>query len=406
VQVLAGLIRHSNVLGDGHRHVRPEDAAALRGSGDRCEVAGRKVQWHLAFAGEVACSSGDFVARLGVSRHFDAVQFKRLLECVSGKLCGILHGHCNVQSTRGSCAPGTHQQGTGAALEAREGFLPGCGNSHPVVDRVVIHVRHPLGLRRAGRGRVGGDVQLVGVVVEGERGDGRADSSTAYGPSSSPADTARSRRKCRRRSRCHPPCARPSVPPARQAGPKRPSQFSARKSANPCGSWWRGSGLNIRVTPRADGGIAHAEQHQVAMERAVRIHIAIAGHEGGPRQRVHRQQRKRRGGGRQFRIGARRKQPRVIQSVERLPVESGYADAKVRVTQSGVGENGLDAIGERARPGHAQRSVLWMTACLGGGLCAQTEAHIRRLLHAMDRRREAMPRSVAKACRVAAYHLE
>ena len=33
VQILAGLIGHRNVFSDGHRHVRPKDAAALRGSG-------------------------------------------------------------------------------------------------------------------------------------------------------------------------------------------------------------------------------------------------------------------------------------------------------------------------------------------------------------------------------------
>ena len=59
----------------------------------------------------------------------------------------------------------------------------------------------------------------------------------------------------------------------------------------------RSDRLLVWVNARAQGRIANPQQCQVAIQRASRIDIAVAHHEGGPGERVHRQQRIGRGRG-------------------------------------------------------------------------------------------------------------
>jgi len=47
----------------------------------------------------------------------------------------------------------------------------------------------------------------------------------------------------------------------------------------------------------------------------------------------------------------RGKQPCLIQPEERLAIEGGDADAKLRVTERRIGQDGLDAVCQRTRNG-------------------------------------------------------
>ena len=135
----------------------------------------------------------------------------------------------------------------------------------------------------------------------------------------------------------------------------------------------RCSWLEIWVVTRVDRWIAHAQQHQVSVQRPAGIDIAVGSHECGPGQRVHRQQGKSRGSGREFGIGSRRKQTRIVEPVECLPVQSRHADAEVRMAQRGIGENRRDAVSKWAGRGHARRDVAGIARRLGGSLHLQAE---------------------------------
>ena len=218
----------------------------------------------------------------------------------------------------------------------------------------------------SGRGGVGGDGQLVGILVEGERGDGRAVAPLQIVPGPPQrvglvekvgvvADHVPSTARTPDCSTC---CASRSRTAMAVDGAALGSVSDEAGGG--------GSGLHIGVMARADGGIAHAEQDEVAMERARGVHIAIGDHECGPGEGVHGQQGIGGGGGGELGVGGGRKQAGVVEAVERLAVERGHADAELRVAESGIGKNGLDAVGERAGDGRAGAAgcALWR-ACAG-----------------------------------------
>jgi hypothetical protein len=130
------------------------------------------------------------------------------------------------------------------------------------------------------------------------------------------------------------------------------------------------SRLDIRVVSPADRRVAYAEQHQVAVQDAACIDVAVGGNERGPSQRVHRQQGKGRRGRRQLGVGSGRKQASIIQPVERLPIESRHADAEVRVAQRWIGEDGLDSVGKRAR---REDTALGARIAAGRGGCLSSQ---------------------------------
>ncbi len=92
------------------------------------------------------------------------------------------------------------------------------------------------------------------------------------------------------------------------------------------------------------------------MQRAGSIDIAVGDDECGPGERFDGQQCEGRSGGGELGVGGGRKQTGIVEAVERLAVESGDADAELGVAERGVGEDGLDAVGERAGDGYGARS--------------------------------------------------
>ena len=225
------------------------------------------------------------------------------------------------------------------------------GESHAVVGGVVIHVRRPLGESCAGRGRVGGNVELVCVVVKRERGNGRSVVPLQRIPvPSQRIGLAHKERivadhvSIHRSQACLLHLLGNQAQNIHGCLRRRAWQILlSRRRGRPR--------LDVRVVAPADRGIAHAKEHQVAVQSAACIDFAVGGHKRGPGQRVHGQQGKSRRCGRQLGVGRGRKESRVIEPVERLPIECGHTDAEVCVAQRGIGEDGLDSVGKRARRG-------------------------------------------------------
>ena len=113
------------------------------------------------------------------------------------------------------------------------------------------------------------------------------------------------------------------------------------------GVGWRG-GNSLRplvgITARTQRRIAHAEENQVAIQHAVAIEFAAGYHVRRPGQRLHREQGKGRSRGGELDVRGRGKQAPLIQPIELLSIQRGHADAKLRMTQRRLGENGVDAI--------------------------------------------------------------
>ena len=84
------------------------------------------------------------------------------------------------------------------------------------------------------------------------------------------------------------------------------------------------------------------------MQHARAVYFAAGYHVGGPGQRLHRQQGKGRGRSEQLGVRGRGKQPAFVQSIQRLPVQRRHADAKPRMAQRRLGQNGLDAVSQRS----------------------------------------------------------
>ena len=90
-------------------------------------------------------------------------------------------------------------------------------------------------------------------------------------------------------------------------------------------------GLGVGILARADRGIADAEQNNVAMQRAARIHVAVGDDESGPGERVDGQQRKGRRGGGELGVGSGRKQSAVVEP------ESGWPSSVVTLMPNSRG---------------------------------------------------------------------
>lgn len=82
------------------------------------------------------------------------------------------------------------------------------------------------------------------------------------------------------------------------------------------------------------------------MQDTVGVDLAIGYHVGGPGEGIDGQQCKCGGGGDELGIGGWGKEAALVQPVERLSVEGGYADAELSVAQCWVGEDGVDAVGQ------------------------------------------------------------
>ena len=100
--------------------------------------------------------------------------------------------------------------------------------------------------------------------------------------------------------------------------------------------------------PPAQRRIARSQQNQVAVQHSLAVDLAAGHHVRGPVQRLHRQQGEDRGGRRQLGVRGRRKQPPLVQSIERLPIQLGHADAELRMAQRRLGQNRTDAIRQRS----------------------------------------------------------
>ena len=84
------------------------------------------------------------------------------------------------------------------------------------------------------------------------------------------------------------------------------------------------------------------------MERAISVDGAAGNDVGGPGERVNGEQGKGRRGGKQLCVRGRYKKTAVVEPIEGLAVQAGDADAELGVAQGRLGEDGVNAIGERA----------------------------------------------------------
>ncbi len=292
MKVLAGLVGDRDVFGYGYRSVRAEYTAALGLSGDGGQLGGRELERLRAPAGKIARSSCIFVARFGVAGHLDAAQHQRLPERGRSELGGIFDGHRDMETRGGRGTPGAHHHGAGAALEAGVGLIAGLNGRHTIVDGIVVDIRRPCGLGCAGHGCIGRDSELVGIFVEGERGDGCAVAPLQLVPAPTQrvglveevgvvadhvaVDGAHSRLLN---------LLGKQVEDGHGCGRGGAGQgFAGRRFGR---DWSRSSfGFDVRIMARAHGGIADAEENDVAVQRACGVHIAVGDHEGGPGERV------------------------------------------------------------------------------------------------------------------------
>ena len=130
------------------------------------------------------------------------------------------------------------------------------------------------------------------------------------------------------------------------------------------GSGWR-VGLRglIGIVARAHGGVAHAEDEQVAVELAGCIDVSVSDDVGDPGKGVDGEQGIGCGSGGELGVRSRSEEAALIETVERLAVERGDADAEIVVAEGGLGKDGLQAVGECAFRG----SIAWRGP--GGGFC-------------------------------------
>jgi len=99
---------------------------------------------------------------------------------------------------------------------------------------------------------------------------------------------------------------------------------------------------------RAEGGVAAAEENEVAVEGSVGVNVAAGYGVGGPGEDVYGQKGLGGGSGGELDVGGGNEEAAFIEAIEGLAVEGRNADAEGGVAQGRFGENTLNAVSELA----------------------------------------------------------
>jgi hypothetical protein len=98
----------------------------------------------------------------------------------------------------------------------------------------------------------------------------------------------------------------------------------------------------------AEGGVAGAENDEVAVESTVGVEVAAGYDVGGPGEELYGQEGKGSGGSGELDVGGWGEEAALVQPIERFAIEGGDADAEGGVAQGWIGEYNLNAVSDLA----------------------------------------------------------
>jgi len=169
VQVLAHLVRHHDVLRNGHGHPRRQKPASCERR-SHCDFRARRELERLgALRHEFSRPVWIAVRRCDNTFHRDPASHKHILECRSRELSGILNSQWSMKPLRRCRSPRPHEHAPRTAFKTRVRHFSLRCHRHDVLEGVVVEAWCPLIHRGAGLCRISGYPQLDGIFSEAQR---------------------------------------------------------------------------------------------------------------------------------------------------------------------------------------------------------------------------------------------